>query len=321
MMPTELIQSTKSLSHYTVQDSTPKRRLGLFDLPQEIQDEILSLAYSRKSVGNALGPRPSREKDPYACTKGMCKFKAIGRLEGAFMRWHPVVRFAFRPSDSRTFKISSLLVSKRYFQAAAQAWFRTATLHAESVLHRVSLVGWNNEYVRPQQFLRTLESLHGVRHTCYDRAWAGAGVLDKISFKMCRSLKHLVLIIGEDFFRYHSNGPSAWSQIIPDMELLNILHRSRISMLRGLKTIEIRSPYLTSWRISPEPGGKCVKLQLNLYRLTCLARQEIMRPRNVSQITMESNELYSGSKVRFDSSKPRASGWGTRMMPWLDPSL
>ncbi|KAM0721624.1 hypothetical protein Q7P37_002549 [Cladosporium fusiforme] len=271
----------------------------LFDLPQELQDEIFSLAYAGMWLADALKTVPLITNSlqphishlyhsPQILNEDMT---LLSTLHG---KW-PTVVFEFQGHGQASFKVRDALVSKKHFRAAAQAWFRTVTFHTRTAFGSTAINHLDGACLVPMSSMHTQIGLfHEFGTTAMIEAVMFPGIwIDCIN--CCRSLKHLVVNIGGDFFSDASLSHLSWLRALENEDLLKVLEYHRVTTLRGLRTIEFRPR-----RLRVHFPGQQLMFEENVQRLSGMAQKQILANVNLPVANRQANGLYSGSKVGYD---------------------
>lgn len=241
----------------------------LFDLPQELQDEIFALAYPRE------GHLTVSTKRTWECQKD--HHRKLGR-QG------PYLSYVFVP------KINEWLVSKRYLRIAAKAW-----MGAQSFSRPVNkLVSASNILLIDNcgLFIDYATEASVVAFGCF-RRWQFKKIAE------CRSLRILEVEVGDNLFDA-VKCKLAWTSSFTDAELMEVVTANGMVFAPGLQGLHLQPPRFSSY-MDMDSAQEKATFASNLKRLERLAFDQRLQKSHDTHGASDSSDgvLYHGSRVRY----------------------
>lgn len=222
---------------------------------------------------------------------------AASRVGVLFRPRYRAIMFELKLKHDMPFKLRDTLVSKEYFRAAAQAWFRAVVFHARTLLIKRTMSQINSKYLILQRHLHRKTKLF-LKFGKVASIEMGPSTGFWLQYlRRCGSLKRLTVDIGYEFFWRYSLGPSPLWQTILDEELFEILRYSGMSRLRGLKTIKLQPLHSAV----QGPAHRAI-FKGNVQRLEHLAQRQVSMAKQDSRVTLPADDIFSGPRFHFENS-------------------
>jgi hypothetical protein len=252
-------------------NAKPTSQNHLLDLPQELQDMIFELAYTEPM------------------------FKIIYKVNWAAEQTRLRKRTGKPRVELPPQKVNEWMVSKRYFQAAAEAW-----VAAQTSLEAVQNQFWSNpdslDRFPPMKYSRYGSGPDAGLFLDFGRAFI-------VNFTpyfhrpelilQCRKMRCFVGVVYEEFFLENKRGV-AWEVEFTDEELMGVLMGLGFDLPSSVENLFLGPANFLRYADTEE---KKAVLNANIANLRRVMWQLKGKGQHPGSASVDHNALYSGSKV------------------------